>query len=188
MRIREAEIDDAPVMGNVTVETFFFAHRDQIPSEVLEARRKNWTVATSAAAWERTLRGIADCPNSRECVCVAENGRGEIIGVAMGASAESGIECGVGSVLALSVHPKHQRLGAGRLLVMALAAYLAQHGMTTLHIETLAANAPAHRFYEALGGRVFAEREFEDEGHMLPSVVFCWDDITALLSPSGPIS
>ena len=64
--------------------------------------------------------------------------------------------------------------GLGRRLVQAVAAHLAQHGMTALQIGCLAANAPARGFYEAIGGRLIGERLFDEDGVMLPEVVYAW--------------
>jgi hypothetical protein len=52
--------------------------------------------------------------------------------------------------------------------------------MTAPRIGCLAAGAPARRFYEALGGRVVGEREFDEGGVMLPLVVYGRDDTRAL--------
>jgi hypothetical protein len=44
--------------------------------------------------------------------------------------------------------------------------------MPTLLIGCLAANANTRRFYEALGGHVVGERAFDEDGIMLPEVVY----------------
>ena len=44
-----------------------------------------------------------------------------------------------------------------------------------MEIGVLAANRPARHFYEAMGGSVIAEREFDEEGEMLSLVVYGWD-------------
>jgi ribosomal protein S18 acetylase RimI-like enzyme len=88
----------------------------------------------------------------------------------------------MGEVCAVYVHPRCQRQGVGRRLVVAVAAHLAQRGVTTLQIGALMSNAPARRFYEKLGGQVVAEREVEDAGFRLPEVVYGWPDIGALVS------
>jgi hypothetical protein len=63
-----------------------------------------------------------------------------------------------------------------------VAAHQAQLGMSALQIGCLAANAPARRFYESLGGRLVDERLFDEEGLMLPEVVYGWADIKALMA------
>jgi ribosomal protein S18 acetylase RimI-like enzyme len=82
----------------------------------------------------------------------------------------------------LYVRERHQRRGLGRRLVQAVAAHLAQRGRHALVIGCLAANAPARRFYEALGGRLVGEREYDEDGVMLPEVVYRWPDTRALLA------
>jgi len=62
----------------------------------------------------------------------------------------------------------------------------AQLGMTALQIGCLAANAPARRFYESLGGRLIGERLFDEEGVMLPEVVYEWADIETLVVKVRP--
>jgi ribosomal protein S18 acetylase RimI-like enzyme len=85
-----------------------------------------------------------------------------------------------GEVYALYVHMSHQQQGLGRRLVQAVAAHLAEPGIAMLQIACLAANAPARRFYEAIGGRLVGERLFDEEGVMLPEVVYEWADIQLL--------
>jgi hypothetical protein len=54
--------------------------------------------------------------------------------------------------------------------------------MTALQIGCLAANASARCFYEALGGRVVGEWLFDEDGVMLPEVVYGWTDITSVIN------
>jgi ribosomal protein S18 acetylase RimI-like enzyme len=85
------------------------------------------------------------------------------------------------AIPALYVHPSHQGCGLGRQLLQATAAHLVQFGFTTLQIECLAANAPARAFYERMGGRVIGERLFDEEGFLLPEVIYEWADIAVLV-------
>lgn len=48
-------------------------------------------------------------------------------------------------------------------------------GFETIELGVLAANTQARAFYETMGGRLIAEREFDEEGTMLPEVVYGWD-------------
>jgi ribosomal protein S18 acetylase RimI-like enzyme len=182
MRIREANWSDVPLMAQVMVDTFLVAHRDQIPDAVWQWRRQNWTYAVNAEGWERTLRIIATDANRPECAYLAEAEGGEIVGVGRGTLAVAAGNSTPGEVYALYVHPRYQRQGVGRGLVAAIAAHLAQRGITTLRIGVLKSNTPARRFYEKLGGQVVAEREVEDAGFRLPEVVYGWPNIGALVS------
>jgi hypothetical protein len=67
--------------------------------------------------------------------------------------------------------------------VQAVASHQADLGRGALLISALEANAPARRFYEALGGRVIGTHETEDSGFKEPQVVYGWEDIRVLASP-----
>lgn len=174
MVIRAACEEDAPAMGRVMVDTYLAAHRDQMPAEAWTKRAEEWTPEVSADGWARTLREIAADEQSQDCIYVAEDDGGEIVGLAMGGPANAEEVPQTGAVYALYVSMSYQGQGLGRRLVQAVAAQVAQHGMTALHIGCLAANTPARGFYEAIGGRLIGERLFNEDGIMLPEVVYGW--------------
>jgi GNAT superfamily N-acetyltransferase len=180
MMIRAAREADAPAMGRVMVDTYLAAHRDQMPAEVWARRAQEWTYAESEQGWARTLREIADDPDAQDCIYVAEEPDGDLVGLAMGGPAKTEGLTRTGEVYALYVRASHQGRGVGRQLVQAVAAHMAQLGKTGLHIGCLAANTPARRFYESIGGQVVDERLFDEEGVMLTEVVYGWADIGTL--------
>jgi ribosomal protein S18 acetylase RimI-like enzyme len=184
MLIRSARQEDAAAMARVMVDTYLVAHRDQMPAEAWAKRAREWTYEVSEHGWARTLRAIAAGERLHECIYVAEQG-GELVGLAVGGPAEADNPPQIGEVYALYVRGSHQGRGLGRRLVQAVAAYFAQHGMTALQIGSLAANAPARRFYEAIGGRLVSERQFDEQGVMLPEVVYEWTDLEALIAIGG---
>jgi ribosomal protein S18 acetylase RimI-like enzyme len=180
MIIRLAREGDAPAMGQVMVSTYLTAHRGQMPDEVWTKRAEEWTPEVSAQAWARALGEIASGDRSQECIYVAVDEGGAVVGLAMGGPANAEELPQTGAVYALYVSTRHQGKGLGRRLVQAVAADLAQKGMAALQIGCLAANAPARAFYEAIGGRVVNERLFDEDGVMLPEAVYEWVDIQAL--------
>jgi GNAT superfamily N-acetyltransferase len=182
MLIRHAREDDADAMARVIVDTFFTAHETHIPEEALQRRKEEWTHEASANAWRRPLRDIASGMNTEECIFVACDENGEVLGLAMGTPAEGLAR--TGEVSAVYVRQDQQGRGIGRRLVQATAAWLHARGHTALHITTLAANAPARRFYEVIGGTQVGEMEMDEYGYKLPFVVYGWPDIRALI-PSG---
>jgi GNAT superfamily N-acetyltransferase len=188
MIIRVAHEADAPTMGQVMVATYLAAHRDQMPAEAWAKRAQEWTPEVSAQGWARTLREIAAGERLHECIYVAVEEDGDLVGLAMGGPVNAEELPQIGAVFALYVSQSHQGHGLGRRLVQAVAADLAEHSMTALQIGCLAANAPARRFYESLGGYLVDERLFDEEGSMLPEVVYEWTDIGALatIGSTGP--
>jgi ribosomal protein S18 acetylase RimI-like enzyme len=177
--IRAAHETDASAMGQVMVATYLSAHRGHVPAEAWEKRAREWTPEVSAQAWARTLHEIATGSGVHECVYVADDD-GAIVGLAMGGPAEADNVPQTAEVYALYVSEQYQGKGVGRRLVQAVAADLARQGIAALHICCLAANAPARRFYEAIGGRIISERLVDEEGFLLPAVVYGWDDISVL--------
>lgn len=183
MLIRPAQVKDAPAMGRVMVDTFLTAHHGQMPEEAWQKRKAEWTYDVSAAGWARRITSINNGDETM-CVYLAVTETGEVVGLAMGQPVEGVAQ--TGEVVALYVREQYQGQGIGRQLVQAVAAYLATTGIKSLHIAVLAANAPARRFYEAIGGRVVGEREFDEEGFLLPEIVYGWPDIRGLLAPTAP--
>jgi GNAT superfamily N-acetyltransferase len=80
-----------------------------------------------------------------------------------------------GELGALYVLPGWQGQGIGRALLQASAAWLAAAGHTGMLIWTLAENAPARRFYEAMGGIPARQTRKEFSGVWLEEVgyAFC---------------
>lgn len=188
MKIRAAHAGDAPALARVIVDTGRAAHRGQMPDEVLLKDSYEEAYAESERNWARALRELAEGVNPGECLYVAEDEAGEVVGLAMGGEGYEGEGQGVGEVYALYVRQSQQGRGLGRRLVGAVAAHLARLGVHTLQIGCLAANAPARRFYESIGGRVVGERTYDKEGHLLPGVVYGWPDTRELIAAgaAGP--
>lgn len=178
MIIRPAQVTDALAMGRVMVDTYLTAHYSQMPEEAWQKRKTEWTHDVSARNWARTIAEIDD-GNHAECIYVAVTEGDDVVGLAMGHPAAETAQ--IGEIGSLYVSESYQGQGIGRQLVQAVAAHLATTGITTLHIAVLAVNTPARRFYEAIGGRVVGEREFDEEGFLLPEIVYGWPDIGVFL-------
>lgn len=178
--IRLAQPADAPALARVMVDTWLAAHRGQVPEEQWQRRREEWTYDVSEQGWRRLLAEIADGSNTQECIYVAATEAGEVVGVAVGCPAALDLLPNAAEVSALYVHPAAQGQGLGRGLVRAVAAHQAQLGRQALMISVLTTNAPARRFYEALGGQVIGTRQTEDYGFPEPQVVYGWKDISEI--------
>ena len=55
MDVRSATLEDAPVLGRVTVEAWLSAHRGQMPEAAWRKRVEEWTPEVSAQGWARSL-------------------------------------------------------------------------------------------------------------------------------------
>lgn len=182
MIIRSATMTDALGMGRVMVDTWLAAHRGQVPDGQWQRRREDWSYADSERSWRSLLAEIADGSNTEDCVYVAVRDEGEVIGVAVGCPAELDLLPNAAEVSALYVHPTAQGQGLGRRLVRAVAAHQANLGRQAFMISVLTTNAPARRFYEAIGGQLIGAHETEDYVFPEPQVVYGWEDIATLAS------
>ena len=52
---------------------------------------------------------------------------------------------------------------------------MTSRGLTTMDVGCLEANSRGRAFYEALGGEISEQRLFDDEGVLLPEVVYRYD-------------
>src|SRR5690242_3127980 len=177
MRIREARLGDETVMARVGVDSYRAAHRDHIPEEKL----MRYTYEESERNWARTLRELSEAEDGEEYIYVAENDAGDIIGIAMGGPESSNQPLYTGTIYFLYLLPAYHRQGIGRQLTISVVERLVKRGMDSLLIRVLKANAPARRFYEALGGQLVLEEQIEDRGAVLEQVAYGWTDVSVLL-------
>jgi ribosomal protein S18 acetylase RimI-like enzyme len=183
MVVRVARVEDAPAMARINVGTYGLAHRGHMEENVdASALAHPSQVEESERNWARTLRKIAEGASPRECVYVALDEAGAVVGFAIGGPATGDAPEGTGEVYNLGVAESHHRRGHGRRLVQAVAAHLAQMGMPALIIGCLVVNRRARRFYEALGGRVVGERDVDEDG---PEVIYGWTDTRGLVATGG---
>ena len=178
MRIREAELRDAAAMARVMVDSFRSAHRDHIPEESL----MKLTYEESERNWARTLGELSGSDETGECIFVAENDAGDLIGVAMGGPEGTNHPLYTGEVYVLYLLPSYHRQSIGRQLTGHVVERLSKQDMHSLLIRVLKANAPARRFYEALGGQLVLEEQIEEDGVVLEQVAYGWLDVSELLS------
>jgi ribosomal protein S18 acetylase RimI-like enzyme len=181
IRIRTAQLEDTEAMGHCMVDTFLVAHRDHMPAEAWQRRHDEWTYEVSAAGWTRTIKELSENANPDECIYLAVDGEDHsVVGLAMGCPAQTDELANAGEVCALYVRQAYQHRGLGRRLLQAVARDLAQMGKRALLIRVLATNTPARHFYEAMGGRLVGECNFEEYGYILPEAIYGWSELGTL--------
>ncbi len=179
MSIREAELRDAAALARVMVDSFRSAHRNHLPEKSL----MKLTYEESERNWARTLGELSESTESKECLFVATNDAGDLIGVAMGGPERSSHPHYKGEVYVLYLLPSYHRQNIGRQLVEHVVERLVQLGMHSLLIRVLKANVAAHRFYEALGGQLVLEEQIDEAGVVLDQVAYGWREVSELLHP-----
>jgi ribosomal protein S18 acetylase RimI-like enzyme len=168
--IRPARPEDAPGLARVVVDTDW---------ALTDPRPRAEQYAESERNWRRAFGELAAAPAGRERIFAAvEAGEADgVVGLAMGGPRRlPAVPFGAyaGEVYILVVLATHQRRGLGRRLVGAVFRHLVGAGLPSAVIECLSANAPARRFYEALGGRVVGTYRIEEAGTQRPSTVYGW--------------
>ncbi|MEP6691416.1 MAG: GNAT family N-acetyltransferase [Gemmatimonadaceae bacterium] len=155
-------------------------------------------------SWRATYRGIVDdayidsltidgreerwrhlfeaAPVAGHDIFVAETRAAGVIGfVSGGPLREPGLSPGRDAELyAIYLLPGEERRGLGRALVAVLARAVAAAGHRGMLVQVLSGNAPARRFYEALGARFLLERPLSIGGRPYPESVYEWNEITTL--------
>ncbi len=168
------------MLGHLMVDSWLSAHRGQVPDAAWQKRVAEWTPDVSARGWSRVLAAQATTPARDDVLLVAEDDRGAIIGLVYGVVADDVPGGTTGEVTALYVAPDRQREGVGGSLLRAVAGELGDLGTATLRLSVLTANLPARSFYESMGGLAVGHGTTDEEGHLLPTTVYEWADVSVL--------
>jgi GNAT superfamily N-acetyltransferase len=168
--VRPARPEDAAAVARIRVVTWRSAYRGLMPDHALDSL----DVDEQTAAWGRY---IAERAAKGQELWVAEDTDGQVVGYAAVGPEREG-NSGRGEIYAVYVDPTRQGQGAGRRLMAAGSAWLADRGLLPLILWVLTANEPARRFYERLGGEVCGTRQITISVS-LDETAYCW---------RGPIS
>jgi L-amino acid N-acyltransferase YncA len=162
LTIRQARPQDAADIARVYIESW----HDTYPGVLSKALLCAMTPKGQAARWAAAI-------DWRELVLVAEHQQHGIVGMASaGASRDRALDFD-GEVFTLYVDPSHFGRGAGRLLLKGSFMELRKRGFRSCIIWAHAKNN-ARFFYEAMGGRLVAERTARMMGDAVPEVAFGW--------------
>jgi ribosomal protein S18 acetylase RimI-like enzyme len=164
MKIRVARPDDAPAVARVYVESWHDTYAAILPKRVLcamtlQGQAARWRTAISASRREQVL--VAECIDFG---VVGMSSLGPSRDAALGYDAE---------VYTLYVDPGFMGRGAGRALLGGGFASLRARGFSSCMVWAHAHN-PARFFYEAMGGRLIAERVQPMMGDAVPEAAFGW--------------
>jgi GNAT superfamily N-acetyltransferase len=164
VRIRVARPDDAAAVARVYVDSWHDTYASILPRRLLCAM----TPQGQAARWRAAI-----CAGRREQVLVAEDSQSGIVGMSsLGPSRDSALGYD-GEIYTLYVDPGFLGRGAGRALLRGGFANLRVRGFSSCMVWAHARN-PARFFYEAMGGRLIAERVQQMMGDPVPEAAFGW--------------
>lgn len=162
LTIRQARPADAADIARVYIDSW----HDTYPGVLSKALLCAMTPKGQAARWAAAI-------DRRELVLVAEHALHGIVGMASaGATRDRDLDFD-GEVFTLYVDPSHFGRGAGRLLLKGAFLELRRRGFRSCIIWAHAKNN-ARFFYEAMGGRLVAERTARMMGDAVPEAAFGW--------------
>ena len=162
LTIRAARPGDAASIARVYVESW----QDTYPGSLSNTLLSNMTIGGQTGRWRAAI-----CQG--ECVLVAEHERHGVIAMtSFGAPRDRSIGFD-GEIYTLYVAPSFLGQGAGRKLLTEAFAQLSRQGCRSCVIWAHARNN-ARFFYEAMGGRLVAERTERMMGDPVPEIAFGW--------------
>jgi GNAT superfamily N-acetyltransferase len=169
--MRTAVASDEPVFVQAQVAGWQHAYKEQLPASYLhgsliEERREFW-------------RECFKSTRPHQLLAVAEL-HGDVVGVTCAFSAIP-ITHGECCIDQLYVLPSYKRMGVGKTLIAAAAAWCEERASTCVVLSVIEGNTDAVKFYQALGGipRV-AEPWLPPCGGSLSVLEFQWPDIRVL--------
>ena len=162
--IRKARPGDAEAVARLYVE----AWRDTYPLVLPAKLLLGMTVDGQSARWRNAIAMAA-----REAVYVAEDDMKRVVGMtSLGRARDSGLGYDA-EIYTLYVDPMRTGCGIGRTLLGGAFSALAERGHARCVIWAHAKN-PARFFYEAMGGKLIAERTTAMMSVPVPEVAFGW--------------
>ena len=162
--VRQARPEDATHVARVYIESWHDTYAGILASRLLCAM----TPRGQTARWRAAIRA-----RGRESVFVAECGKHGVIGMASFGPTRDGALGYDGEIYTLYVDPSFYGRGTGRALMQGAYAALHKKGHSSCIIWAHAKN-PVRFFYEAIGGRLIAERTAHMMGDAVPENGFGW--------------
>ncbi len=168
LTIRPAEIEDAPAIAHVHVDTWRSSYGGIIPQHFLESL----TVQNRTINWVRLLeRGGSDV-----VTLVSEDHDRRVVGFISGGPMRHRDVRFEAEISSLYVLRSHQRGGHGRRLFLAASNRLAGAGLRGLFVWVLA-DGPSRSFYETLGGELVSETIRTFAGKPLRELGYGWSEM-----------
>ncbi|GAA0528782.1 GNAT superfamily N-acetyltransferase [Rhizomicrobium palustre] len=163
LEIRQARQDDAADVAQVYIDSWHDTYPGVLPNGLLRAM----TPKGQTARWLAAIRAQA-----REKVLVADSHHG-IIGMASLGPSRDTVLGFDGEVYTLYVDPAYFGQGVGRALLKGAFGTMRRDGMSSCVIWAHARNH-ARFFYEAMGGKLVAERNAKLMGEACPETAYGW--------------
>lgn len=167
MNIREANVNDAPAIAKVTVDTWRTAYRGIINDDYL-----------NSLTYEEREKGWREFPFDNAFVYVAENKAHKIVGFAAAGPERTSDLPYEGELYAIYIDQAFQNQGIGSKLFRSIVKRFEQAGTHSLLLWVLS-DSPYRRFYERRGGLPVQSKMLEMEGFTNQITAYGWLDISS---------
>ncbi|WP_077621341.1 GNAT family N-acetyltransferase [Sediminibacillus massiliensis] len=168
MHIRQATINDAKDIAQVSVESWQSTYKGIIAQDIL----KNLSIKNREQKWRERLQ------TTNQILLVAESEKDGIVGFINGGIERTNQYDYDAEIYSLYLLKEYQRQKLGHRLVKALAAYLIEAGNNSLMVWVLKDN-PSRRFYETYRPEFVDEKLLEELG--VKEIAYGWKDLKIFL-------
>src|SRR5215467_4980708 len=170
-KVRPAIAEDAKQMGALHVAASRRVYAGLVRDRTLNAI----TPAERARRWAESMAAA----RSHDGIFVSEANAG-IVGLGHCGPQRTRTLPFPGEFFCLYVNPDTQRRRVGTALMIAMARFLIGHGMRAASLWVARDNFAARRFYDRLGGTIFAEKQEEHGDYVLAEVAYGWPNVSAI--------
>jgi GNAT superfamily N-acetyltransferase len=180
VKLRQARLEDAEAMARVHLQSWRESYAGIVPDEIL----KNLNMAERVKGWKSQLGPAYQGPRFN---FVAEDSQDGVVGFASGGPlrTEWGSDMHLpeelkdfsdGEFYAIYLLKSHSRRGVGKRLFECVVQGLKAKGFKSMLVWVLKDNAPARRFYEAMGGLEIGKSKITI-GRELGQVAYGWKQL-----------
>jgi GNAT superfamily N-acetyltransferase len=169
--IRPFQLDDAPAIARVHVDSWHTTYKGLLPDEML--------ASLSVERRETYWLGVMSEPDTPHFVYVAEVD-GQVIGFASGGPERDNHPVYKGELYAIYLLEAYQGQGMGRALATTVVQRLLERGFANMLVWVLAGN-PAERFYAALGGHEVRRKPLVMGDVSREEIGYGYDDLRSLV-------
>jgi ribosomal protein S18 acetylase RimI-like enzyme len=170
-KVRPAIAADAKQMGALHVAASRRVYAGLVPDWALDAI----TSAERARRWAESLAAA----RADDGIFVSESNAG-IVGLGHCGPQRTRTLPFPGEFFCLYVDPDTQRRGVGTALMIVMARFLIGHGMGGASLWVARDNFAARRFYDRLGGTIFAEKQEDHGDFVLAEIAYVWPDVSTI--------
>lgn len=170
MKIRKANLDDIKTISKIYIDTWRTTYNGLVPVNFLN----ELSYEEAESKWTHFLSNQLH----QTFIYVAINNSEEIVGFAAAQNSDD-LEF-KGELYALYLLPKAQGLGAGRLLISAIAEHFMEKDIFSMLVWVMKNNNSGRGFYKRLGGQYYSHRESVFGGTRVEDEAYGWKDTSTL--------